>query len=135
MCEDKYNTDVETQEWEYTIEEVAEAALGNAIFLLPHWIDGKFDGDDFIALSPYRSNDENPGSLKLNAETGQWSNSATGDRGGDLVSYYAYIEKLQEEYEDPLEEAAFQISLELEEISENLRWLLSECEHRYGSHT
>jgi hypothetical protein len=84
-------------------------------------------------LSPYRSNDESPGSLKINAKTGLWSDAATGTRGDDLVSYYAYINNLQ--CEDPLEQAAFDISVELEDLAEYTRRLLTDCEHRYCSHT
>ena len=54
---------------------------------LPH---GKVVGGNYIALNP-RRNDQSLGSFCLNLQKGFWVDYATGDRGGDPVSYFAYI--------------------------------------------
>lgn len=56
--------------------------------LLP---DGKVQGNEFIARNPTRS-DKHPGSFKINLRTGRWSDFATGDSGGDVISLVAYLE-------------------------------------------
>ena len=43
-----------------------------------------------MAKNPTRA-DRRPGSFKINCRSGQWADFATGDRGGDVVSYVAYI--------------------------------------------
>ena len=47
-------------------------------------------GAEWIALNPVRP-DKKAGSFKVNLQTGCWSDFATGDSGGDLVSLAAYI--------------------------------------------
>jgi hypothetical protein len=64
---------------------VLPAILGR---LLP---DGRIVAGEYVALNPTRS-DRRPGSFKINLRTGRWSDFATGDKGGDPVSLYAYIE-------------------------------------------
>jgi len=58
----------------------------------PH---GKVVGGNYIALNP-RRNDESLGSFCLNLQKGFWVDYATGDRGGDPVSYFAYINALSQ---------------------------------------
>jgi len=55
--------------------------------LLP---DGRREGAEWVARNPMRP-DKTPGSFKINLTTGKWSDFATGDRGGDLVSLAAYV--------------------------------------------
>ncbi len=70
---------------------IAEAALGQAEQLVIEWLpDGKPSGSEWVALNPTRS-DSKPGSFSVNRNTGAWSDFATGDKGGDLVSLYAYL--------------------------------------------
>lgn len=70
---------------------VASAALGMAEQLLAEWLpDGKLAGGEWTALNPTRA-DGRAGSFKVNIRTGAWSDFATGDAGGDLVSLYAYL--------------------------------------------
>lgn len=73
------------------IRTVANKALGSSEFvlaqLLPH---GRREGPEWVSTNPTR-NDNRPGSFKVNTHTGQWSDFATGDKGGDLVSLYAYL--------------------------------------------
>ena len=56
-------------------------------YLCPH---GKREGHEWVALNPTRS-DTKPGSFKINLRTGKWADFSTGDRGGDLISLWAYI--------------------------------------------
>jgi hypothetical protein len=46
-----------------------------------------------VALNPTRS-DTKSGSFKINLKTGKWGDFATGDRGGDLISLWAYIKDI-----------------------------------------
>lgn len=56
--------------------------------LLPN---GRECGHEWVALNPKRP-DRNHGSFKVNLRTGRWADFATGDRGGDLISLYAYLD-------------------------------------------
>ena len=51
---------------------------------------GKKEGNEYIALNPTR-NDKNLGSFRINTRTWKWADFATNDRGGDIISLYAYI--------------------------------------------
>ena len=51
---------------------------------------GKFQGDEYVVRNPLR-NDQHPGSFKINCKTGQWSDFAIGESGGDLISLMAYL--------------------------------------------
>ena len=65
-----------------------DAGLAN---LLSRWLpDGRMIGEEFTARNPRRA-DRRPGSFRINCRSGQWADFATGDRGGDVVSYIAYI--------------------------------------------
>ncbi len=44
-----------------------------------------------MAKNPTRA-DRRAGSFKCNTHSGKWSDFATGDRGGDVVSLVAYLE-------------------------------------------
>jgi putative DNA primase/helicase len=70
---------------------INQAALRVARSLLQELIPGgKFDGSEYIVRNP-RRDDQQPGSFKINYETGIWKDFASGDGGGDLVSLHAYI--------------------------------------------
>tara|TARA_R110002051_G_scaffold153904_1_gene226234 strand:- start:6137 stop:6442 length:306 start_codon:yes stop_codon:yes gene_type:complete len=59
--------------------------------LLAAWLpDGRQRGQEWVALNPTRS-DHRAGSFKINVITGRWADFATGDKGGDPVSLYAYL--------------------------------------------
>lgn len=59
--------------------------------LIPAWLpNGKQDGDEWVALNPRRA-DKHLGSFRINLKTGLWADFATNDKGGDLVSLYAYL--------------------------------------------
>jgi predicted P-loop ATPase len=63
----------------------------NASTVVPEWLPGgKKQGRNYFAANPHR-NDSHAGSFAINLETGKWSDFATGDKGGDLVSLYAFL--------------------------------------------
>lgn len=51
---------------------------------------GKREGHEYKALNPTRS-DSHIGSFSINLNTGAWADFATGDKGSDPVSLYAYL--------------------------------------------
>jgi hypothetical protein len=55
--------------------------------LLPN---GKLENHEYVAINPTRI-DKRLGSFRTNTVSGKWSDFATGDKGGDLISLYAYI--------------------------------------------
>lgn len=62
--------------------------------LLAIWLPGgRLQGREWVARNPLR-NDRRAGSFKVNVETGRWADFATGDRGGDPVSLFAYLRGL-----------------------------------------
>jgi hypothetical protein len=70
------------------------AALRRAVDLLRRWLpDGRLEGHEYVARNPRRA-DRRLGSFKVNIATGRWSDFATGDRGGDLVSLGAYLAEI-----------------------------------------
>ncbi len=75
---------------------INDAALRKLRDLLREWLpDGRVYGEEFLAKNPRRV-DFKPGSFKINLRTGRWADFATGDRGGDVVSFYAYIFDLRQ---------------------------------------
>ncbi len=67
------------------------AALRNARSLLPALIPGgTFRSLEYVVRNP-RRDDKNPGSFKINYKTGAWGDFATTDKGGDFVSYLAFV--------------------------------------------
>jgi hypothetical protein len=75
------------------INAVALCALSG---ILHRWLPtGKFEGREYVARNPRRG-DRNAGSFKINARTGKWSDFATGDRGGDVISLAAYLFELSQ---------------------------------------
>ena len=70
---------------------IINAAPAQLEGLLGHILpDGQRRGDEWIALNPTRT-DNRPGSIKVNVRTGVWSDSATGDSGGDIIKLYSYL--------------------------------------------
>lgn len=59
---------------------------------LPH---GRRRGHEWVATNPTRS-DAKPGSFSVNLTTGAWGDFATDDRGGDVISLYAYLHGLSQ---------------------------------------
>jgi hypothetical protein len=70
---------------------INRAALAVLPSLLLRWLpDGVARGAEYIARNPRRA-DRRPGSFSINLRTGKWSDFATGDKGGDVVSLAAYL--------------------------------------------
>jgi putative DNA primase/helicase len=65
--------------------------------LVQEWAPGgKFEGDEYVVKNPAR-HDQNPGSFKINIQTGHWGDFIPGGvTGGDPISYYAYLNKLDQ---------------------------------------
>lgn len=60
--------------------------------LLP---DGKRNGAEWTARNPTRD-DRHPGSFKVNLDSGIWRDFSTEDGGGDLISLYAYLHRVDQ---------------------------------------
>lgn len=70
---------------------INRAALADLPSVLRRWLpDGQVVGEEFTALNPRRA-DRKAGSFKISIQTGKWADFATGDRGGDVVSFVAFI--------------------------------------------
>jgi len=75
---------------------IKQAALRRALPLLKEWLpNGHLEGDEYVACNPTRA-DNNPGSFKVNLKTGAWSDFATNDKGGDLISLFAYLRNMSQ---------------------------------------
>lgn len=73
--------------------EINRAALVSIHNVLARWLpDGRRQGREWVARNPTRV-DRTTGSFKVNLGTGRWSDFATGDRGGDLISLVAYLNR------------------------------------------
>lgn len=74
------------------IKATAAAALSQAEAVLAQWLpQGRRQGSEWVSRNPTR-NDDKPGSFSASIATGRWSDFATGDKGGDLVSLVAYLD-------------------------------------------
>lgn len=70
---------------------IAAAALTRAESLVAEWLPGgRREGPEWKALNPTRA-DGRIGSFSVNLVTGAWGDFACDDKGGDLVSLYAYV--------------------------------------------
>ncbi len=70
---------------------INRAALASLPALLRRWLpDARLVGHEFEARNPRRA-DRRPGSFRINTGSGRWSDFATGDKGGDVVSLAAYL--------------------------------------------
>lgn len=75
---------------------LARLVLTYADRLVPNWLpDGRRSGNEWIAHNPMRV-DRRLGSFKVNLRSGRWADFATGDVGGDLISLYAYLNRLSQ---------------------------------------
>lgn len=77
-------------------EAVNTAALGRIDSLARGWlVKPRKSGDNLFGLNPTR-HDRSVGSFCINIRTGIWGDFATGDKGGDIVSFYAYLHGLSQ---------------------------------------
>lgn len=71
--------------------ELGRRLLDAADRLVPQWLPhGRRNGAEWTAPNPLRD-DRHVGSFSVNLVTGAWADFATGDKGGDLISLYAYL--------------------------------------------
>jgi len=62
--------------------------------LLAEWLPGGYrEGKEYVALNPLR-HDNTHGSFRINRITGRWGDFATGNHGGDIISLYAYLNRI-----------------------------------------
>jgi putative DNA primase/helicase len=72
-------------------DEVKKIALSRLKSLVEGWCPGGIvRNKEYVALNPTRP-DRKIKSFSVNIETGKWSDFATGDKGGDPLSLYAYL--------------------------------------------
>jgi hypothetical protein len=72
--------------------QIASAALASLDSLVLQWLpEGRREGHEWKSLNPTRA-DSAVGSFSINLRTGCWADFATGDKGGDPVSLYAYLQ-------------------------------------------
>ena len=70
---------------------IAAEAARHVDRIVRRWLpDGKREGGEWVARNPRRA-DRRPGSFKVNLRSGRWSDFATGDRGGDVISLAAFL--------------------------------------------
>ncbi|MBU3032672.1 hypothetical protein [Tritonibacter mobilis] len=82
---------VTTRDTNKIFDRVNAAAAGQLRHLAESWL-GKtrLSGDNLFALNPTRA-DKKIGSFSINIRKGVWADFATGDAGGDIISFYSYI--------------------------------------------
>lgn len=74
-------------------KQVCNSRIKEIIFsLLPG---GEVHGDSYVALNPTRA-DKNLGSFRIDLLTAKWIDFATYDRGGDIISLYAYVKGISQ---------------------------------------
>ena len=72
-------------------EAINRAALPRLPDLCTRWLpDGRRRGHEYVARNPLRA-DRHLGSFSINLQTGRWADFATGDKGGDVISFAAYL--------------------------------------------
>ena len=73
---------------------VNQAAIGKIRDLAEGWVSkSRLSGANLVMLNPTRA-DKHLGSFCINTQTGVWAEFATDDRGGDIISLYAYVHGL-----------------------------------------
>jgi hypothetical protein len=75
---------------------INHAAIQALPVLLMRWLpDGRQHSREYVARNPTR-NDRRAGSFSINMATGVWADFASGERGGDVVSLYAYLRNIRQ---------------------------------------
>ena len=65
-------------------------STGKLNFIRNLLLNGRLEASEFVSLNPTRQ-DKRLGSFRINTVSGRWADFATNDKGGDLISLYAYI--------------------------------------------
>lgn len=78
-------------------KEIADSALSYGLTLIERWLPGGQirGGKEYFVRNPLRA-DSKANSFAININTGEWGDFATDDKGGDLISLYAYIEGMEQ---------------------------------------
>jgi hypothetical protein len=75
---------------------IAAAALSHSETIVPRWLPGgRRLGREWVCRNPTRV-DRSAGSFRCSLHNAKWSDFATGDKGGDLISLAAYIFNLSQ---------------------------------------
>ncbi len=89
---------------------INQTLLANYRSILPTWLpDGKFEGNEYVALNPTRT-DRELGSFKINWRNGKWSDFSCLKKGNNPISLYAYVNKIS------YSQAAFQLANESNKV-------------------
>jgi hypothetical protein len=67
--------------------------IGKSNFIRNLLPNGKLEGHEYVAINPTRI-DKHLGSFRINTISTKWSDFATGDKGRDLISLYAYLKAI-----------------------------------------
>jgi hypothetical protein len=71
--------------------DVKAATLRSLDFIIPRLLPGgKRVGDEWVVRNPTRD-DKKARSFSVNMRTGAWSDFAVGDKGGDMIDLYVYL--------------------------------------------
>ncbi len=74
-----------------SVQAIKDTLNGDVLGYCQQWLpQGKKEGNEYKSLNPTRA-DGKSGSFSINLRTGQWADFATSDKGGDLISLYAYL--------------------------------------------
>lgn len=74
-----------------SVQAIKDSLHANIAHYVAQWLpQGKKNGHEYQSLNPNRS-DSKLGSFSINLNSGIWADFATGDKGGDLISLYAYL--------------------------------------------
>lgn len=72
-------------------ERIKKAAVSSHLTIVQQLLpQGRIEGREYVALNPTRR-DNNLGSFRFNCKSGKWADFATGDKGGDVISLWAYV--------------------------------------------
>ncbi len=78
----------------FNFNDINLLAQSNIRGFLQEWLpEGKLSGHDYCPLNPTRA-DKHIGSFRINMNTAQQHDFATGDGGCGLISLYAYINNI-----------------------------------------
>jgi putative DNA primase/helicase len=100
------------------IKTVASAALQRIDHILNYLLpQGRSDGGEYKSLNPLRD-DSRPGSFSINLHSGAWADFATGDKGGDLVALWCYLQRCKDQGEAAQQVAEF-LQLDLTNTASN----------------
>ena len=80
----------------HSFSEINALALSALPALVARWLPGGvLRGQEYSVRNPKRA-DRKLGSFSINVRNGRWSDFATGDAGGDIISLAAYLFNLSQ---------------------------------------